>query len=169
MLISSRKNDMVRCCRELMREKKARDERGELMAEGDHLCGELARLDYEIPLALYTERAAEKYPETIAVLRQRAAETAVITEEVAEYISDTKSPQGVFAVGKRPVRELSALFGARRLVILDGVQDPGNVGTVIRTAEALGIDGAILVGGCADIWSPKQSVPRWGAFSALRA
>ena len=56
--------------------------------------------------------------------------------------------------------------GARRLVLLDGVQDPGNVGTILRTAEALGFDGAALSPDCADIWSPKTLRASMG--SALR-
>lgn len=165
MLISSRKNDSVRLFRELSRDKKMRDEAGLFSAEGDHLCGELARCGYEVTLALCTEKAREKYPETVALLLERAAESAVITEEVAEYISDTKAPQGIFAVARK--KPLSADVGVmKRVVILDGVQDPGNVGTIIRTAEALSLDAAVLSEACADVFSPKTLRASMG--SALR-
>lgn len=155
MEISSRKNNAVRLFRELSGDKKQRDISGQFAAEGDHLCGELIRANYEISLALYTKRAADKYTDTVAALCGRAAENAVITEEIAEYISDTRQPQGIFAVAaKRGCGDLIN-DNIRRLVVLDGVQDPGNVGTIIRTAEALGIDGVILSQQCADIWSPK--------------
>lgn len=166
MTISSRKNDAVRRFRELSRDKKMRDEQGLFAAEGDHLCGELSRSDYILPLALYTEKAAERYPQTVRALLEKAGESAVITEDVAEYISDTKSPQGLFAIGEKPSAAEFA-ESARRIVILDGVQDPGNVGTVIRTAEALGIDGALLLGGCADIWSPKTMRASMGSVFRL--
>ncbi len=166
MTISSRKNDAVRRFRELSRDKKMRDELGLFAAEGDHLCGELSRSGYVLTQALYTEKAAEKYPQTVRALLEKAQESAVITEDVAEYISDTKSPQGLFAVGEKPAAgDFSEK--ARRIVILDGVQDPGNVGTVIRTAEALGLDGALLINGCADIWSPKTMRASMGSVFRL--
>jgi TrmH family RNA methyltransferase len=167
MEISSRKNDIVRLFRSLFGERKTRYELSLFAAEGDHLCGELCKTEFEIEHALYTKRAAEKYPETVAGLLERARDSAVITEELSEYISDTKSPQGVFAAVRMPKREPEELCGKDRLVILDGVQDPGNVGTVIRTAEALGIDGAVLSDGCADIWSPKTLRASMGSVYRL--
>ncbi len=165
MLISSRKNDGVRLFRELSREKKTRDESGLFSVEGDHLCGELARCGYEITLALVTEKAQKKYPETAKLLVSMAKDSAEINDEIAEYISDTKAPQGLFAVAKK--RPPNADIGAaKRVVLLDGVQDPGNVGTVIRTAEALKIGAAALSGNCADIYSPKAMRASMG--SALR-
>lgn len=165
MVITSRKNDAVKRFRELLRSKSLRDEEGIFTAEGDHLCGELIKCGYEISAALLTEKAAEKYPETAQALRSKAADCAVISGELAEYISDTKAPQGLFALAKKP--EISPdLKSAKRLVLLDGVQDPGNVGTIVRTAEALGFDGAAMSQDCADIWSPKALRASMG--SALR-
>lgn len=166
MEITSRKNENIRFFRELSREKRQRDAMGLFAAEGDHLCAELAASGYEITLALHTERAAQRYPATVERMCASAAQTAVISEELAEYISDTKAPQGVFAVAKKAPVQPSVLSAARRVVVLDGVQDPGNVGTIIRTAEALGISGAVLLGGCADVWSPKTLRASMG--SALR-
>lgn len=151
--ISSRKNYNIRVVRELFKSAKYRAETDLFAVEGDHLCGELADSAGNIEFFLYTEKAAEKYPETVKKASEKSFFTAVITEELSEYISDTKSPQGVFAAAERfgsPIPE-----NARRLVILDGVQDPGNVGTMIRTAEAFGIDGIVYVNNCADKFSPK--------------
>lgn len=164
MTVTSRKNEKVRLFRELSREKKQRDSLGLFAAEGDHLCGELVAEGYTIRLALCTERAAQRYPETVKKLSEQAQEYLVINEELAEYISDTKAPQGLFAVAEKPAMELRE--DACKAVVLDGVQDPGNVGTVIRTAEALGIDAVVLLGGCADVWSPKTLRSSMG--SALR-
>ncbi|MDE6733447.1 MAG: RNA methyltransferase [Oscillospiraceae bacterium] len=151
--ISSRKNENVRVVRELLRSAKYRAETDLFAVEGDHLCGELADCASNIEFFLYTERALEKYPETVRKASEKAFTAAVITEELSEYISDTKSPQGLFAAAERFGSSISS--GARRLVILDGVQDPGNIGTIIRTAEAFGLDGIVYVGGCADRFSPK--------------
>lgn len=102
---------------------------------------------------LYTEKAAKKYPGTFKKVMEKAYFSAVITEELSEYISDTKSPQGLFAAAEMFWVEIPE--NARRIVVLDSVQDPGNVGTIIRTAEAFGIDGVLLFGFCADQFSPK--------------
>ncbi|MCH5203438.1 MAG: RNA methyltransferase [Oscillospiraceae bacterium] len=170
--VSSRKNANVRFLRLFLREKNVRDEHGVFAVEGDHLCGELVRAGFKVTFAAFTEKAAEKYPETAALLKEKAEETIVITEELSEYISDTKSPQGLFAAAEIRGWAKSGqarVFSerARRVIVLDGVQDPGNVGTIIRTAEALGADGAVLLGGCADIWSPKTLRASMGSVFRL--
>lgn len=162
--ISSRKNQYARLLRELSGSAEKRRESGLFAVEGDHLCGEAAALGLESEVFLYTQKAAEKYPKTVETALKTAKKSFVITEEISEYISDTKAPQGLFAaVGKR-VCAISE--NARKIVVLDGVQDPGNVGTVIRTAEALGFDGVVFTGKCADAFSPKTLRASMG--SALR-
>jgi TrmH family RNA methyltransferase len=80
-------------------------------------------------------------------------------------VSDTRTPQGLIAVAVRPTWRWEDL-GAADLLVLDAVQDPGNVGTLIRAAEGLGLSGAIVLPGTAEAWSPK--VTRAAAGSNLR-
>lgn len=149
--------------RELLREKKLRDRDGVFVAEGDHLCGEACGAGLEIRAAFMSEKAMEKYPQTAAALQQKAAQFVVISDDIAEYISDTKAAQGLFAEVTKPAE---GEIPNGRLVLLDGVQDPGNVGTIVRTAEALGISAVLLSGGCADVYSAKTLRASMG--SALR-
>lgn len=150
--------------RELFSSSERRRESGMFAVEGDHLCGETAGLDYKIELFLFTEKARGKYPQTVEKACRKAEKSLVITEEISEYISDTKAPQGLFAAVEGRASEISE--NARKIVVLDGVQDPGNVGTIIRTAEALGIEGVLFAGKCADVFSPKTLRASMG--SALR-
>lgn len=162
--ITSRKNQYARLLRELSGSAEKRRESGLFAVEGDHLCGEAVKLGLEAEVFLYTQKACEKYPKTVEMALKTAKKSFVISEEVSEYISDTKAPQGLFsAVGKRVC---AIPENARKIVVLDGVQDPGNVGTVIRTAEALGFDGVAFTGKCADAFSPKTLRASMG--SALR-
>ena len=164
-IISSRSNGEVRLLRQLLRDKRARDELDSFAAEGDHLCGELADSDFEAELFACTRRAEERYPETVAKARGRSVRSVVITDEISEYISDTKSPQGLFIRARKRISEIP--YDAGRILVLDGVQDPGNVGTILRAAEALGIDGAALLAGCADIYSPKTLRSSMGSVFRL--
>lgn len=155
-VITSRKNENIQMLRELFRDINYRRETGFFAVEGDHLCGELAAcVDNEryAVIFLYTEKAAKKYPETVKKALEKSTYSAVITEELSEYISDTKSPQGLFIATE--MFWLDMPENAHRVVVLDGVQDPGNVGTIIRAAEAFGVDGIILFRNCADQFSPK--------------
>lgn len=151
MELTSRKNDTIRRFRELAKDKKLRSELGVFVIEGDHLCGEAVSCNMEIVTFLCTEKALERYPAAEKLIAT-AQTSAVISQDIAEYISDTKAPQGLFAEVRR--RD-GVKLPEGRLVILDGVQDPGNVGTIIRTAEAFGVKGVLLSEKCADIFSPK--------------
>lgn len=165
MELTSRKNETVRRFRELVRDKKLRGELDTFVVEGDHLCGEALSAGLEIRCALVTRRAQERYPASCEGLASAAGELSVISEELAEYISDTKSPQGLFA--EVAIRPQQPAMSEGRLVILDGVQDPGNVGTIIRTAEALGLGGVLMSEDCADVYSPKTLRASMGSVLRL--
>lgn len=155
MNISSRKNSAVFRYRSLNRDRKVREEAGEFNIEGAKLCFEAVSCGLKITAAFITESAAAKYPAVYDALKKKT-EPFVITEDISEYISDTKSPQGVFVTAEMLDKGRNTeIIESGKYVILDGLQDSGNIGTILRTADALGMDGVILSPDCCDVYSPK--------------
>lgn len=87
----------------------------------------------------------------------------LVPPEVMASISPAKTPQGVLFTCRVPVLPVPETLPGRRYVVLDGVQDPGNVGTVLRTLDAFDADGLLLTGGCADPFGPKTVRASMGA------
>lgn len=81
----------------------------------------------------------------------------LVSDEVFQKISDTKTPQGILSILQKPHYELTELTNkeAPLLVLLEDIQDPGNLGTIFRTGEGAGIDGIIMTGKTADLFNPK--------------
>ncbi len=143
--LSSLKNPRVQRWRSL-KERKARKETGLFLVEGRKMVAEALASDFAVETILCDAEQAEQYA---ALLSQ--AETALLPAHVLAAVCDTKTPQGIAAVVRmHPPAQLG-----KRLVALDGVQDPGNVGTILRTADCAGMEGLLLSEQCADVFSPK--------------
>lgn len=147
-LIQSTKNDKVKRWKKLL-SKKGRDRNNQFLVEGEHLVEEAHRAGVIDELIVSQQYRSGKQLEELTDLY----DTYLISREVERVISDTETPQGIFAVCKQfPVQKD---FQGRRFLLIDQVQDPGNIGTMIRTADAAGIDMVILGEGCADVYNPK--------------
>ena len=166
MLVSSRKNPAVTAYRGLNTDRKQREREGKFNIEGVRLCEEAIDAGLAISAAFITESAETRYPGICELIRENT-EPIIITDELGGYMSDTKSPQGVFLTAEIPDNRVYGGAEECRLMMLDGLQDPGNVGTVIRTCEALGTDGVILSPDCADVWSPKVVRSAMGSLFRL--
>ena len=146
--ITSRDNAKIKYACAVRDTEKQRAADGVFFAEGPKLCLELAKSC--TPRVVYATAAAlAKTPELARF------DPAEIAPHVAEKLSGTKSNQGVFALFETPVPPADILNTARRILALEGVQDPGNVGTLLRSAAAFGFDAVVLGPGCASPLSPK--------------
>lgn len=162
--IRSKDNSLIKALVKLSASKKQRREEGRFLLEGARLCGDAVRTGIRPQLALLTQEAMERYPQA-ALTAQGADRVILISKEVAAKLSDTTTPQGVFCVCELPQERLE-LSSKGRYLVLSSLQDPGNVGTIIRTAEALGLDGILATADCPDFYSPK--VLRSAMGSVLR-
>lgn len=149
-LITSRENPTVKLCRKLQTSGKARREEALFLAEGTRLCREVFSCGLSVETVLATADALVQNP----WLRERG-EVLEIAPEISAAISDTKSPQGVFCLCKTPPAAPFSVLPGGRYLLLDRLQDPGNLGTILRGAEAFGITALILGKGCPDRFAPK--------------
>lgn len=161
--ISSRTNDRVKYVLRLCNEASARRESGECVAYGLKLADEAVRLGAEIKELWLTENAAERCAAEYPNLVRGARETVMMSESVAQKLSDQPSKQGALAVVGIPAApDFVETVRCGRIIALSAVQDPANVGTVIRTAAALGWH-VLLDSRCADPFSPKALRSSMGA------
>ena len=154
MEITSRENRIIKEYRRLSGDAKYRRQSGLFVTEGARLCADAVRSHIVIETALITARARVQYADSTAAVESAAAQLFEIPEALSDYLGDTETPQGVFCICRIPAfAELPMKKG--RYAALERIQDPGNLGTMIRTAEAFGLDGVLLSDGCCDPYSPK--------------
>lgn len=154
--VTSRKNPLIGRLRTLAGNAGARREEGAFILDGITLLEETLRYGGWIELVV----AAEGFP-----LPQLPEEIRVVEvpEDLLAFVAPTKSPQGVLTVCKLPDLTLPERLDGSRYVILDTIQDPGNVGAILRSCNAFGVNGLILSGACADPFGPKAVRGSMGA------
>ena len=162
--IDSVSNDKIKLAVKVAASAKHRRQTGLFFLEGLRLCRDAALTGYEIEYAFVTENALSKSAEEIEKILSVSTRSCIISSPVAEKITQAQTPQGVFCLcKKRDARHIIDCSG--KYIALENIQDPSNFGAICRTAEALGIKGAI-VSGCCDIYNPKTQRAAMG--SALR-
>jgi len=157
--ITSRQNPFLKQIGKLNNAKSERRKAGLFPGEGPKLLEEAVRAGVEITATVSAEG--------FSVPAIPGARQVEVPREVLESLSDTKTPQGVLFLCRLPGTKAPDKLEGSRYLVLDGVQDPGNVGTIWRTADALGADGLILVHSCADPFSPKTVRSTMGACFRL--
>lgn len=148
--IESPQNSLVKYWKKLATTRKERDRSGEFLIEGFHLVEEAIKNESEILNIIVREDVdipANWNIDNIYVVE--------VTAQVADEFAETEHSQGIFAQVKQPTVSKEAQTKWTKLLLVDAVQDPGNIGTMIRTADAAGIDAVILGKGSADPFNPK--------------
>ena len=152
-MITSAQNAKIQEVRRLTAKKKERDAAGRYVLEGIRLCEEALNYASDCCYVLYAEPLSERGRRLVRHFSDAGTETEEISPRLMESIAATDGPQGVLAV--MTMQPLPLPKRSDFVIIADGIQDPGNLGTLFRTAAAAGADGLLLMPGCADVFSPK--------------
>lgn len=158
--ITSRTNPLITRIKKLNAKRSVRREECCFCGEGPKLLNEALKWNASLESVIFAD--GTDLPKLPANVRRVS-----VPADLLRSISDTETPQGVIFICRGNSLALPARPEGKRYLILDGVQDPGNVGTILRTADAFGADGLILCGNCADPWSPKTIRATMGAIFRL--
>ena len=150
--ITSRKNPQIQMVRKLLSSRKYREETGRFVGDGIKLLKEAAAYCPGLETVFLSDGVEADLPETVQVIR--------VPEDVMEAISPMSSPQGALFVCRMPRQPEWKPRGG--MMILDGIQDPGNLGTILRTSDALDVP-LVLLEGCADVFNHKVVRASMGA------
>jgi RNA methyltransferase, TrmH family len=146
-MITSLQNEKVKHIRALQDHAKTRRKEGQIVLEGVRLVRDACQQGYRPDFILSTAEADTTF------LAAYGIEPLLVSNEVMKAASDTQQPQGI--IGVFPMPDASLPSDARRVVILDSIRDPGNLGTILRTAGAAGVHAVLLSPTCVDAYNPK--------------
>ena len=151
--ISSRKNPLLQQVRKLLTSRAERRRTGLFVGDGTKLLEEAVKYRPDcLQTVILSEDVEAEVPAGVRLVR--------VPEEVMASISPMEAPQGALFLGKMP--EQAGFVPKKGMLILDGIQDPGNIGTILRTADAMDVP-VVLLDGCADPWSWKVVRASMGA------
>lgn len=170
-IVASPHNQLVKMISSL-RQKKYRDDLGLFAVEGIRLTEEIVAAGWPVESCIFTAAAAadSRTAELLGALRERRCRLVQVTDQIYAKISDTQEPQGIMLVApQRPVSFADVLARSAKplIAVLDGIQDPGNAGTIIRTADAAGCSGVVMLRGCVDLYAGKTVRATMGSLFHL--
>lgn len=164
-MITSSRNPKIQWVRSLQAHPKARREAGLFVVEGVRLVEEAWQAGWHPELVLHTEGLGERGRRLVDSFQRSGAALELVSEPVMKAAGDTETPQGILAV--LPLRPLPLPAAASFVLVLDGVRDPGNVGTILRTSGAAGVEAVLLTHGSSDAFAPKVVRAAMGAHFRL--
>ena len=164
-MITSLQNPRIKLARQLLSDRKAREETKSFAVEGVRLAEEALQNQWQPQFALWSNQLNERGKQVLNQLIQLQIPVEEIPAPMMNKISETETPQGLLMVLTQKTQALADNLNF--FLALDGVRDPGNLGTILRTSSAFGVQGVILMPGCADPFSSKVLRAAMGAHFHL--
>jgi TrmH family RNA methyltransferase len=164
-MITSTKNQKIKFIHSLQTSSRERRASGAFIVEGLRLVEEALQSGWIIDLVLFTSQLRERGQLILELLHKRDIFIEEVSSEVMQFASDTQTPQGLLAVVKTSVLPIEDELDF--ILVLDGIRDPGNMGTILRTAEAAGVQFVCVASGSVDPFSPKVIRAGMGAHFRL--
>ncbi len=175
-MLTSLANDRVKLVRALQSQRKTREKEGRFVIEGTRLVEEALRANAPLDFAFHTDDLDDRARAALGQLRQRGATLVEVSPEVMKACSDTEHPQAMLAVlpfphirsddfSRKPTTEVATT--SRLFLVCDRLADPGNLGTLLRSAAAARADAALLAPGTVDAFNPKVVRAGMGAHFRL--
>jgi TrmH family RNA methyltransferase len=155
--IKSRDNSSIKHIHKLVKQRKYRNKCGQFVAEGLRTCQDILISNIGVDIFLCSERFYTRNLDLCSRLEGVSEESIVVPDSIFSVLSDTKNPQGVMLVVNTLDKnnDIDKIDYNGKYILLENVQNPDNISTVLRSAEAFAIDGVILTEDCCDIYSPK--------------
>jgi TrmH family RNA methyltransferase len=164
-LITSTQNPKLKLIRALLGRAKERRETGAFVAEGVRLVEEAANSNWGFRFALYDATLSERGQSMVKALQMNGVECEEVTPELMKSLSETETPQGILAV--LPFTDLPLPDSPTFILIPDQIRDPGNLGTLIRSAAAAGVQAVLIPPETTDAFAPKVVRAGMGAHFRL--
>ncbi len=170
MEIKSKENEKIKYAKSLLKSKK-RGEEKKYIIEGYRILKQALECNTSMEYVLFTEDFLnkEEQKEFILFLQNKEIKLYKVEKKLFKEIADTENPQGILGIVKYNEYKIEDIYDqdANFLLILDRIQDPGNMGTIIRSADAAGVDRIILLKGCVDVYNLKVIRSTMGSIFSM--
>ena len=148
--IQSKDNPKIKYAQKLAKDAKLRNENSEFFASTPKVVMDILRAGFAAESLFFTQSEYEKFCAELD-----GENVYIISDAVNEKLSEDKTSQGVFGIFRMKTADMDRIYNAKKLIVLEDIQDPGNIGAIMRTALAFGYEDIIVSSKCADIYSPK--------------
>lgn len=165
-IISSKSNSNIKYAKKLLTSASFRKKENAFLVEGTRLCGEALKNGIKLKMIFFTEKCQIRATKEIRDLCEACPKNYIVTEDIIKFISDTDAPQGVVGVCEMTYNEVASIE-SDKLVLLENIQNPSNLGSIFRSCDALGVRNVIISGDSCDIYNPKVLRGSMGAVFRL--
>lgn len=165
--ITSKDNLHIKRAKKILDSSKFRKQERCFLVEGVRMCEEAFKSGNKITEVFYTEKCFEKFSDIVSKISKISEKSFVINEKISKLISDTDTPQGIFCICKLPENTMFDMNNSDRVVLLENIQNPSNLGSILRTCDALGIKTVAVSQGSCDVYNSKVLRGSMGAVFRL--